>query len=195
MEGSVAAQIIKERFMNLIQKFAMSIAFVSLLLCSNAFAEGPPVVKVEVVNTSDVTITNLPDTQTVSGTVSVDNFPTVQEVISLPPVLRTDRVQFSIFSTSGTFEELSVPSDVVLTDLVITFFTTTNWFCLLTVWQGVPDGANILLQPNLREISNGDYSLHLESGLQGLIAMRVSAGGSGSDGACIGTLFWTGYEY
>lgn len=181
--------------MNLIQRFAMSIVFVSLLLCSNAFAQGPPVVKVEVVNTPDVTITNLPDSQTVSGTVSVDNFPTVQEVISQPPVLRTGRVQFRIFSTaSGIFEELSVPMDVIMTDLVMTHVSSSDWFCQLTVWQGVPDGDSILLQPNLRESPNGTFSLSLESGLPGDITMRVSAGGSG-DGGCSGILLWTGYEY
>jgi len=52
--------------MNLIQKSSIAVVIAPLLLCINAFAMGPPVVDVNVVNSPDVNVVNTPDVNVVN---------------------------------------------------------------------------------------------------------------------------------
>jgi hypothetical protein len=66
----------------------------------------------------DVTVTNFPDTQTVSGTVSVDNFPAVQDVkvVNTPDVTVTNFPGTQTVSGTVSVDNLPVVQDVKLID-------------------------------------------------------------------------------
>lgn len=136
-----------------------------------------------------VSVDNFPASQTVNGAVSVSNLPSVQDVALIPPLLDSGRVNFNI-NVLGNYEEITVATGVVMTDVVINPFQNGDFTCGFTIFEGTPAAANILLQPVLAD--RQVFSLHFESGIEGLLTMRVTAGGLGT-GSCAGTLFWTGY--
>lgn len=137
-----------------------------------------------------VTVSNLPATQTVNGTVSISNLPVVQQVIMLPQATDSGQISFDMFELSDSIE-MQIPGDVVMTDVVINAIGYDGAHCMFTIWKDAPAIENILLRQFFKD-EKSYYSLHLNTGFEGPLTMQVANGGI-DGGSCRGTLFWTGY--
>lgn len=192
----------------MITKVLIPIIFSTMLLCPNAFAKpdnAPPDVDVNVVNTPDVnvvntpdvnvvntpdvSVTNFPDTQTVSGTVSVDNLPVVQDV----KLIDSGKQQIEIGQTLGPFDGAFVPAKIsnptdplfpilngqvpsgkkmVLTDILVNYaVTSSTGITSLNIQRarsdtGGCDGGSVGLRHQVRIANSSTHNTNLSTGIE-----------------------------
>jgi hypothetical protein len=180
--------------MNLYQKLSITIVITSLLLCGSAFAAKPS--PVDVVNTPDVSVVNTPDVNVVNT--SAEPIPTA--VQSLPErFLVHDGQSFALEPNPNIAFELSVPADVVLTDLVLSLRSVSLLTAVFVqdrstqatlVWQSIGSAESTWAGSN-----EGQWSLHLASGLQSPGGLRIGVYCNNIGGnSCNGALMWSGYQ-
>ena len=140
-----------------------------------------------------VAVTSLP---AVTGSVAISNTPAVHVV---PRTLASDGRSFAVPPNPNIAFELAVPSNVVLTDVVLTLNSQS-----LATTLFVADGASqktyvfeSIGSPasTWAGSSTGRSTIHLQSGLQSATGFRVGVicnNIGGND--CSGALMWSGYE-
>jgi hypothetical protein len=143
-------------------------AFATLVLAQSALAQGqgngppPPPGDVNVINTPGVTVTNFPGTQTVSGTVSVNNLPPVQDV----NIIESGKQQIEILQTLGPSDGPGVPARI-----------SNPANPLFPILDGqVPSGKKMVLTDILV-----NYSVTSSTGIASLNILRARSG-SGCSG-------------
>lgn len=144
----------------------------------------------------DVNVVNIPDVTIVNT--SADPIPTVVE--SLPTRnLVHDGQAFSLDPNPNIAFEFAVPSDVVLTDVVLslnsssiatTVFVSEGSGSKTYVFQSVGSGTSTFAGSN-----EGQLSIHFESGLNSPNGLRVGLYCNNIGGnSCSGALMWSGYQ-
>ena len=192
----------------MITKVLIPIIFSTMVLCPNAFAKpdnarpdvdvnvvNTPDVNVvntpdvKVVNTPDVTVTNFPGTQTVSGTVSVDNLPVVQDV----KLIDSGKQQIEIHETLDSLDGPAVPAKIsnptdplfpilngqvpsgkkmVLTDILVNYAVrTSNGVAALNIRRATSDtggcgGGSLGLRHQVRISNSSTHNTNLSTGIE-----------------------------
>ena len=162
-------------------RLSTAIIVLALAIPLNSLA-GPPA---GVVTGPDVTVVNTSD----------NPVPTV--VQSLPsPVLVHDSAQFLTAGEVGPVLNLSVPPEVVLTDIVLTLGSSSRSTMVLLEDRSTGD---ILVQQSIGSDAgspDGQLSLHFQSGLQSPSGFFLSLFCAHwiEDNLCEGALMWSGYQ-
>ena len=186
-----------------IRKISIAVTLCAIaVLVSNAVLAGDK--DVNVINTPDVNVTNMPDVNVINTPdVTVVNTPAEPiptAVQSLPErVLVHDGQSFALVPNPNIAFELSVPADVVLTDLVLslrapslatTVFVQDRSNSATLIWQNIGSADSTWAGSN-----EGQLSLHFASGLQSPSGLRIgitcpNIGGN----SCNGAVMWSGYQ-
>lgn len=141
--------------------------------------------KVDAVGNVAVSVSNLPATQNVSGTVNVGNLPA-------PRTLASDGRFFSVTKPVDPDPVLNVPAGVVLTSAHVSF----------SVPENVPNAASIFVASGgtiyLYQIVNDttfEAGFDLESGIlsDGTLAVELSCYNIAGN-HCQGAIMWSGYR-
>jgi hypothetical protein len=165
------------------------------VIVANSAAQPVPVVPQGITPvTGSVTVDNLPAVQQVAGSVHVSNLPAVQQVVGevsvATPELRRGRGIIRL--TAGEGRMLELPADVVLTDVRLDRASVSGDDAECDVWlfenDGVSFGPVTILRPSAIQRV---VEFHLESGF-GPTTATVSRGFF-MNAACTVSIFWTGY--
>lgn len=174
----------------------VTLCAIAVLVSNAVLAKVAKDKNVNVINTPDVTVVNTPDVTVVNT--PAEPIPTA--VQSLPErVLVHDGQSFFLVPNPNIAFELSVPADVVLTDLVLsliapslatTVFVQDRSNSATLVWQTIGSADSTWAGSN-----EGQLSLHFASGLQSPSGLRIGITCNNIGGnSCNGAVMWSGYQ-
>lgn len=176
------------------QKSAIAVPGPDTVIVANSSSQPVPVRQQGPVSvTGDVSVNNLPAVQQVAGSVAISNLPAVQQIAGTVTVARP-AVRFghgSISFESGFPRSVEFPPDVVVTDVVLDRANFSDDAEICDVWlyanEGGVFGPVVRLRPSATQRT---VELHLETGY-GSEAGTTRGLFLNSD--CRVQFFWTGH--